>query len=167
MGAPIVALKSFEIEKTSKRGRRRKVDLRTQLVSLEVIDEAQTRELLDGDDVPIPRRLQPGTVCLKFTGEYTGAGGLSVDGMLQMLSSQAGATIEHLHSHRTDIHLREMVKPPPDRLWLTNMVRTEAFMALERRDPKMKAIGSNRGYMGGSFDDSMNAIDNHKSFAKR
>ena len=162
-----VAMNSFEIEKTSKRGRRRKVDLRTQLINLEVIDEAQTRELLDGDDVPIPRRWQPGTVCLKFTGEYTGAGGLSVDGMLQMLSSQAGATIEHLHSHRTDIHLREMVKPPPDRLWLTNMVRTEAFMALERRDPKMKAIGSNRGYMGGSFDDSMNAIDNHKSFAKR
>jgi len=83
--------------------------------------------------------------------------------MLQMLSSRAGATIEQLHSHRTAIHLREMRPPPPDRLWLANICRAEAFMALERRDPNMRTVGSNRGHMGGTFDDSQNAIDFHKA----
>ena len=83
--------------------------------------------------------------------------------MLQMLSSRAGATIEQLHSHRTSINLREMRPPPPDRLWLANICRAEAFMALERRDPKMRSVGSNRGRMGGTFDDSQNAIDFHKA----
>jgi len=161
--AETLALDAFEITKTSKKGKKRRVDLRKQLIRLEVLDDEETRAALDGDDAPIPARAPPGTARLRFVGEYTGAGGLSVDGMLQMLSSRAGATIEQLHSHRTAIHLREMRPPPPDRLWLANICRAEAFMALERRDPKMRAVGSNRGRMGGAFDDSQNAIDFHKA----
>ena len=161
--AETLALDAFEITKTSKKGKKRRVDLRKQLIRLEVLDDEETRAALNGDDAPIPARAPPGTARLRFVGEYTGAGGLSVDGMLQMLSSRAGATIEQLHSHRTAIHLREMRPPPPDRLWLANICRAEAFMALERRDPKMRTVGSNRGHMGGTFDDSQNAIDFHKA----
>tara|TARA_B100000683_G_scaffold153818_1_gene148701 strand:- start:2402 stop:5692 length:3291 start_codon:yes stop_codon:yes gene_type:complete len=161
--AETMAMDAFEITKTSKKGKKRRVNLRKQLISLEVLDDEETRAALDGDDAPIPARAPPGTARLRFVGEYTGAGGLSVDGMLQMLSSRAGATIEQLHSHRTSINLREMRPPPPDRLWLANICRAEAFMALERRDPKMRSVGSNRGRMGGTFDDSQNAIDFHKA----
>lgn len=162
--ASVKALEKFESKKTSKRGNSRVIDLRKQLVDLEVLHDDAIRDLLCGkDDVPIPRELQPGTVCLKFTGEYTGAGGLSVDGMLKMLSSVAGVRVEPLHSHRTAIHLREMTPPPPDKLWLTNVVRAEAFMAIERR---WSATGSNRGRMGSVGDvDGRNAIDNHKEIA--
>ena len=161
--AETLALDAFEITKTSKKGKKRRVNLREQLIRLEVLDDEETRAALDGDAAPIPARAPPGTARLRFVGQYTGAGGLSVDGMLQMLSSRAGATIEQLHSHRTAIHLREMRPPPPDRLWLANICRAEAFMALERRDPNMRTVGSNRGHMGGTFDDSQNAIDFHKA----
>ena len=168
--AACLALDAFPIKKTSKRGNSRTVDLKKQLIDLQVLDDDAVREMLGGEyDVPIPRELQPGTACLKFTGEYTGAGGLSVDGMLQMLSSVAGVKIEPLHSHRTSIHLREMTPPPPDKLWLTNITRAEAFMAMERQwDESARRRGSNRGFMGASGDvDGRNAIDNHKDIAPR
>jgi hypothetical protein len=162
-----MATETFTVKKKSKSGKKRTIDLRKQLIEVQVLDDAQRRDLLDGDDVPIPARLQLGTICLKFTGAYSGAGGLSVDGMLKMLSASVGVNVEHLHSHRVSIQLREMTPPPPDKLWLANLCRTEAFMALDRRDPKMQNVGSNRGRMGGSFDDSNNPIDFHKEFGKK
>jgi hypothetical protein len=104
---------------------------------------------------------QPGTALLRFKGEYTGAGGLSVDNMAKILGSVAGKELQVLHSHRVAISLDEPTPPKVDKLWLDNIVRAEAFMGLERIwDPE--AGVNNRGHMGGDTDGDR--IDNHKSY---
>jgi hypothetical protein len=96
-------------------------------------------------------------------GEYTGAGGLSVDGMARILGAAAGGMeLQVLHSHRVGINLMESTPPKVDKLWLDNIVRAEAFMGLERVwDPI--AGENNRGHMGdkGAPGDR---IDNHKDY---
>ena len=108
-----MAMDAFEITKTSKKGKKRRVNLRKQLISLEVLDDEETRAALDGDDAPIPGMREVARRARRCPANTASKGGLSVDGMLQMLSSRAGATIEQLHSHRTSINLREMRPPPP------------------------------------------------------
>ena len=62
----------------------------------------------------------------------------------------------------TVLDLGEPTPPVVDKLWLDNIVRAEAFMALERRwDP---AAGvNNRGHMGGGNKEG-DRIDNHRSY---
>jgi len=66
------------------------VDLRPQLLELEYLEEAAVAAALGGGRIPVPRVLQPGTALLRFKGAYSGAGGLSVDGMAMMLGAAAG-----------------------------------------------------------------------------
>ena len=68
----------FKIKKTSKKGNTRQVDLRPQLLGLEYMDQTAVDAALKGKHIPIPPTPQPGTALLRFKGEYTGAGGLSV-----------------------------------------------------------------------------------------
>ena len=138
---------SFEIEKTSKKGNTRKVDLRPQLLGLEYMDQTAVDAALEGKHIPIPSTPQPGTALLRFRGEYTGAGGLSVEGMAKILGAAAGKEVQVLHSHRVGIELSEPVPPKVDKLWLDNIVRAEAFMGLERIWHPEKGV-NNRGHMG-------------------
>lgn len=157
-----MAMDSFEITKTSKKGNTRQVDLRPQLLGLEFMSQDEVTAALDGKHVPIPPVPQPGTALLRFKGEYTGGGGLSVDGMAQILSAAAGGIeMQVLHSHRTGINLKESTPPVVDKLWLDNIVRAEAFMGLERIWQPEKGI-NNRGHMGGGG--AGDRIDNHKDY---
>ena len=153
---------SFEIEKTSKKGNTRKVDLRPQLLGLEYMDQTAVDAALEGRHIPIPPTPQPGTALLRFRGEYTGAGGLSVEGMAKILSAAAGKELQVLHSHRVGIELSEPVPPKVDKLWLDNIVRAEAFMGLERIWHPEKGV-NNRGHMGGAGSNG-DRIDNHKNY---
>jgi hypothetical protein len=156
-----MALDSFKIKKTSKKGNTRQVDLRPQLLGLEYMDQTAVDSALKGKHIPIPPTPQAGTALLRFKGEYTGAGGLSVDNMAKILGSVAGKELQVLHSHRVAISLDEPTPPKVDKLWLDNIVRAEAFMGLERIwDPE--AGVNNRGHMGGDTDGDR--IDNHKSY---
>lgn len=157
-----LALDSFSIKKTSKKGNIRRVDLRPQLLGLEYLDQAEVAAALEGKHVPIPPTLQPGTALLRFKGEYTGAGGLSVDGMAKILGAAAGLQLQVLHSHRTGIYLKESTPPEVDRLWLDNIVRAEAFMGLERIWDPVKGE-NNRGHMGEKGGPG-DRIDNHKHY---
>lgn len=159
--AGAMALDSFKIKKTSKKGNTRQVDLRPQLLGLEYMDQTAVDAALKGKHIPIPPTPQPGTALLRFKGEYTGAGGLSVDNMAKILGSVACKELQVLHSHRVAISLDEPTPPKVDKLWLDNIVRAEAFMGLERIwDPE--AGVNNRGHMGGDTDGDR--IDNHKSY---
>ena len=156
-----LGMSEFTITKTSKKGNTRKVDLRPQLLGLEYLDDEAVAKALEGKHIPIPPALQPGTALLRFRGEYTGAGGLSVDGMAKILGAAAGKELQVLHSHRVGINLADPTPPKVDKLWLDNIVRAEAFMGLERIwDPE--AGVNNRGHMGG--DEDGDRIDNHKSY---
>ena len=157
-----LALDSFKIKKTSKKGNVREVDLRPQLLGLEYMDQSAVTAALEGRHIPIPPTPQPGTALLRFKGEYNGGGGLSVDGMAQVLGAAAGLDLQVLHSHRVAINLMPSTPPKVDKLWLDNIVRAEAFMALERRwDPEKGE--NNRGDMGGK-NSSGDRIDNHKKY---
>ena len=155
---------SFKITKTSKKGNTRKVDLRPQLLDLSHMDQREIDAALEGRRVPVPKTPPAGTAILRFKGEYTGAGGLSVEGMCQMLSAAAGRSITPLHSHRVGINLGTPTPPAVDKMWLDNIAKAEAFMALERKwDPA--AGENNRGHMGGG-NTAGDRIDNHKSYRK-
>ena len=159
--AGALALDSFKITKKSKKGNSRKVDLRPQRLGLDYMDQTEVHTALEGKHIPIPPTPQPGTALLRFKGEYTGAGGLSVDNMAKILSAAAGKELQVLHSHRVAISLADPTPPKVDKLWLDNIVRAEAFMGLERIwDPE--AGVNNRGYMAASA--SGDRIDNHKSY---
>ena len=154
-----MALDSFKIKKTSKKRNTRQVDLRPQLLGLEYMDQPAVDAALK-EAHPHRPPPQPGTALLRFKGEYTGAGGLSVDNMAKILGSVAGKELQVLHS-RVAISLDEPTPPKVDKLWLDNIVRAEAFMGLERIwDPE--AGVNNRGHMGG--DEDGDRIDNHKSY---
>ena len=161
--AAALAMDKFTIMKKSKKGNSRKVDLRPQLLGLEFMDQGAVDVALQGKHIPIPPVPQPGTALLKFKGEYTGAGGLSVDGMAKILSAAAGKELQVLHSHRVAISLDDPTPPKVDKLWLDNIVRAEAFMGLERIwDPE--AGTNNRGHMAASSDGDR--IDNHKQYRR-
>mmetsp|Transcript_11804 Transcript_11804/g.28601 ORF Transcript_11804/g.28601 Transcript_11804/m.28601 type:complete len:1155 (-) Transcript_11804:126-3590(-) len=165
--AATLAKTSYKITKKSKKGNSRQVDLRPQLLELEYLDQDAVTAALAGKQVPIPPTLQPGTALLRFKGEYTGAGGLSVEGMAKVLGSGAGGMeMQVLHAHRTAIHLSANKPPGVDaetKLWLDNMCRAEAFMAIERQWEPVKGT-NNRGHMGG--DEKHNRIDNHRDYRK-
>ena len=76
------------------------MDLRPQLLGLEYMDQTAVDAALEGKHIPIPSTPQPGTALLRFRGEYTGAGGLSVEGMAKILGAAAGKEVQVLHSHR-------------------------------------------------------------------
>ena len=161
--AGAMAMDSFKIKKTSKKGNVRQVDLRPQLLNLEYMDQAEVTAALEGKHVPIPPVPQPGTALLRFKGEYTGAGGLSVDGMAKILGAAAGGIeLQVLHSHRTGINLTESTPPKVDKLWMDNIVRAEAFMGLERIWNPEKGE-NNRGHMGDKGGPG-DRIDNHKDY---
>jgi hypothetical protein len=61
-----LAMDSFSITKTSKKGNVRKVDIRPQLLGLEFMDQSAVAAALDGKHIPIPPTLQPGTALLRF-----------------------------------------------------------------------------------------------------
>lgn len=157
-----MALEKFEISKTSKKGNVRVVDLRPQLLALEHMDQPEIDDSLKGRHVPMPSVCPPGTAILRFKGQYTGAGGLSVEGMCRMLSHVSNVDITPLHSHRVRIDLGEPTPPVVDKLWLDNIVRAEAFMALERRWDPVAGV-NNRGHMGGGNTEG-DRIDNHRSY---
>ena len=159
--AAALAKDSFTITKTSKKGNARTVDLRPQLLELSHLDQPSIDAALGGRHIPIPPTPQPGTALLRFKGEYTGAGGLSCDGMARMLSSAAGKTMTVLHTHRVGIGLTEPSPPKVDKLWLDNIVRAEAFMGLERIWDPASGV-NNRGHMGPSS--AGDRIDNHKAY---
>ena len=91
------------------------MDLRPQLLGLKYLDDEAVAKALEGKHIPIPPLSSPGPQPW-FRGEYTGAGGLSVDGMAKILGAAAGKELQVLHSHRVGINLADPTPPKVDKL---------------------------------------------------
>ncbi|CAG9463997.1 unnamed protein product [Pedinophyceae sp. YPF-701] len=134
-----VAAEAVPVKRKTKRGKKKKIDLRQTLMDIAVVDDADNSPLgrhapdilREAVDLAESAGGEAKVVRVRSKVLHNGYAPLTPDSTVEMLNLVSeGAGVELLHIHRSDIELGEQKRVKPNQQRLASIVRWEAFAAI-------------------------------------